>query len=195
MKHLYKILAISICVLAGTNLHAQEYAKYRPKKAKDTIYAKEEKTPVNKEQAVMQPPETEKEVAVSQPSGNFQAIMNKAGEQAVQHNYKEALKFYAEALEVSNKDEAWRVFVSRASAYTQMNDYKNAMKEYGLMIDDGNAPQKKLAYAYLMRANLAAETRTKKDDAQACDDLKKARELGITDIIIKNQPAVVLNCE
>lgn len=191
-----KIQLLIICILAGTSLQAQEYAKYSTKRAKDTVFAQPEKDPVVKEKAMVQQPvkETEKEPVVSRPSGNFQELMNKAGEQAIEHNYKEALKFYGQALDVSTKDVAWRVFVSRASAYTQMKDYKKAIREYTIMIEDSNTPEKKRAYAHLMRATTAAESRTKKDDALICDDLKKAGEFGLGDTVIKTQQAYALNC-
>lgn len=190
MKRITSILIVLLT--CSSSLMAQEYAKYTTKKAKDTVFAEPQKTPVVNEKAWVEPQEVKNKETKS--FGDFQAIMNKAGEQTIQNNYREALKFYTQALEVSPESESWRVYISRATSYYQLKEYKKAIKEYTLMIEDSNTPQKEVAYAYLMRANVVAETGTKKEKANACDDLKKAKELGIDDMVIKTQQVYALKC-
>lgn len=173
-----RILLLLLLLSAGA--YSQEYAKYRNSKS-DIQAAKSPKNSNNIKKESVKEAQTVEAVAEPVPSkrkGDFQATMDRALVQSKAGNYKRAAEIYTEAQGIGTEDQIWRAVVSRASTYSRMEEYAKAYADYTWMIEDKLTPKKKKAYAYYMRAVVASKTKTTDDDAQACDDLKKAKETG-----------------
>lgn len=174
-----RLLLLSSILFLSFSAKAQTYAKYTGnaanKTSRDTVRAKPVAAP-EKPVAEITPVKT-----TEKPRGNFQDLMNKAVEQFKGKNYNGAVSLYTQALDVSMPEEAWRALTSRATLYAQMNRKDKAIEDYTKIIETNIIPEKKLAYTYLLRARMEAETN--KTDL-ACNDLKIAKEMGVPEMLL-----------
>lgn len=174
-----RLLLLSSILFLSFSANAQTYAKYSGNAANKTSRDTVRDKPV----AVPQKPVAEitPAKAPEQPRGNFQDLMNKSLEQTKVRNFNGAVDLYTQALDVSTPEEAWRALTSRATVYVQMNKKDMAIADYTKIIETNIIPEKKLAYTYLLRARMEAETN--KTDL-ACSDLKIAKEMGVPAVLL-----------
>jgi tetratricopeptide (TPR) repeat protein len=170
------LFALLFCTIS---VNAQTYPKYSTQK-KDTLI-KPRNTEKSSLRMQMAPAAPQKASAIKKHEGDFQKLMEKALVQLQEKKYQKAVDFYTEALGVSTEENVWRALVSRATTYLMMNNFEKAIADYTTMINDNHLPdQKKLAYTYMSRARAAFEM---KNMELACNDLKKAKELGLPEIL------------
>lgn len=171
------LLSISFLFLSVA-IQAQTYAPYTGNKANDTKVSK----PVKNKDENSKPVIAEKiqKEELTKPTGDFQDLMNKAVEKLNQKDYRKAESFYTQALDISTEETAWRALRSRATLYGIMKDDKKAIADLTTAIDSGNTPEKQLAMMYMERARIEANN---KNLDMACNDVAKAKALGLPDIL------------
>lgn len=167
MKSLFKILIVCAILLGCTEGYSQEYAKNPVKKSKGApapVKKVEQAKPVDKK------PESVNEVPVG--DDEFIRLMKLGGSYAGKGKYTDAVATFNKALEF-NRETGW-VMRCRASAYFGKRDYENAIIDYTAAINAGSDYLGEVYYSRGMsKVRLAVP-----DNAGACADLKKARELG-----------------
>lgn len=173
-----KLLLLMTGLFLGIAVQAQTYAPYTGNKANETVVSKPDSLKSKKSKPVVAEKASLKES--KKPKGDFQDLMNKAVEQSKEKEYKKALGFYTQALEVSTDETAWRALVSRATVYSMMKEDKKAIADLTTIIDSGNAPQKQLGTVYMSRARMHAANNNMD---LACRDVAKAKELGLPDAL------------
>ncbi|AFH50766.1 TPR repeat protein [Ignavibacterium album JCM 16511] len=107
--------------------------------------------------------------AITLNPNDFNAYYNRAGEYLTQRKNKEALTDLLSAYELDNKNTDLLFLI--AETRTKLNDYQNAFNDYTkiILIDSLNS------LAYYQRGLINIELKREK---AACDDFKKAGELG-----------------
>lgn len=177
MKRILLLSILFTCISA----FAQTYPKYTVQK-NDTLVKKTEAAPAVSK-PLPEPEKTHAKAKIKKRTGDFQALMEKGAIESKSEKYDRAAEFYTQAYEVSSDETEWRALVSRATTYVMMKKWDKAIADYTTMIQNDNLPdQKKLAYTYLSRARAAQEM---KNMELACNDVNKARELGLPEMFIK----------
>lgn len=174
-----RLLLLSM-LFTGIGVFAQTYPKYKVQK-KDTLVKKTEAAPAVSKQ-LPEPEQAPAKAKIKKRTGDFQALMEKGAIESKSEKYDKAADLYTQAFEVSTDETEWRALVSRATAYVMMQKWDKAIADYTTMIQNDNLPdQKKLAYTYFSRARAAQEM---KNMELACNDVNKARELGLPEMFI-----------
>ena len=165
MNRLLKILFLSIFLIAGSSSYAQEYAKSTVKKGKSAAVPEKKKEEVN-------PVQKTAEVAPAEMGSEdeFMKLMKLANGYNEKRKYNDAVATYNKALEFKRKT-GW-VLRCRGSAYFGQKDYQKAVEDYTAAIE---ANTEQLGEVYYSRGMSKAML---DDNAGACADFKKAKELG-----------------
>lgn len=165
MNRFIKILLLSFFLIAGSSSYGQEYAKSTVKKGKSTA------VPQKKKEEVKPMQKTAEAAPVELGSEDeFMKLMKQANSLNEKRKYNDAIATYNKALEF-NRKMGW-VLRCRASAYFGQKDYENSIKDYTAAIE---AKTEQLGEVYYSRGMGKAMLA---DNAGACADFKKAKELG-----------------
>ena len=174
MKNILKILLLSILVLAGSSMQAQEYAKTRHKKGKPSVkketIQKEEELKRDKPKTAEVQPDAVKPTPAEE--DEFIRLMNAAAKSVSRKQYADALGLYNRAM-TFNRETA-RVLRCRGAAYFGLEDYLSSVNDYTKAIELNTDYPGEVYYSRAMSKAKMAEP----DRIGACADFKKARELG-----------------
>jgi len=158
-----------LLILAGTNVSAQTYPKYRTHPLKDTVFATRENT-VHKTGT---PPAADKFPA------DFEAMMAKAKKEYQKKKYIEAAKTWTAAFKLCPDNFRYYVLHMRAYCYLAQKEYDKAIQDCTTAIEKVQLPHLNAIGGLMFLRGLAYKSRNQKgDEERACADYKKAREMG-----------------
>jgi len=165
MNRFIKIVFLFIFLLVGSHSYSQEYAKTTVKKTKRAV------VPVKKEEETKPVQKASGAASVELGSEDeFMKLMKQANTYNEKRKYSDALVTYNKALEFNRKT-GW-VLRCRASAYFGQKDYERSISDYTAAIEANTEQLGEVYYSRGMSKAMMA------DNAGACADFKKAKELG-----------------
>lgn len=156
-------------ILAGTNVSAQTYPKYRTQPLKDTVSATHEST-VHKAET---PPVADKFPA------DFETMMAKAKKEYQEKNYTESAKTWTAAFKLCPDKHKYYVLHMRAYCYFAQGEYDKVIQDCTTAIEKAQLPHLNAIGGLMFLRGLAYKSRNQPgDEERACADYKKARETG-----------------
>ena len=160
---MYKIVFF-IFLLAGGTIYAQDYPKYKTKKAEGTVVA-EPKEETNKSEVV--PANTN--------DADFAALMEKGMGLGREKKYAEAAEIYTQAIPLSNEENAYWPYFQRGLSYYVNHEPEKALADYNAALTKKMPSENIRGNIHMFRAFVHNMLGHKKE---ACADYKIARELG-----------------